>query len=186
MMTAIFNILYTRNPTANPLNHQHQPVWVQQINSDHTDVAYALTSDAYSNVYVAGSFSGTVDFDPGPDVFNLTSLGSTDAFVYKMTHDGSLLWAKRIGGPQTDNAYDIALDADGNIVITGSFHTIIDFDPGPNVVEIGSYGQEDVFVEKLSPVGNYIWAKRIGGGGRDEPQSLAIDESNDIYITGFF
>ena len=179
-------IMYSRDPNGNPFDPPQSPVWAHPINSPQTDIAYAMTSDAKSNIYVAGSFSGTVDFDQGPDVFNLTSLGSTDAFIYKMTPGGSLLWAKQIGGSQTDNAYDIALDANGDIVLTGSFHFIVDFDPGPNVANISAYGQEDVFVVKLDSDGNYIWSKRAGGVGRDEPQSIALAESNNIYITGYF
>lgn len=179
-------IYYTRNPTANPFDHQHTSAWANHINSGQTDVAYAMTSDPYSNVYVTGSFSGTVDFDPGPGEVLLTSLGSTDAFVYKLDPYGNLIWVKKIGGPETDIAYDIVLDSNGNIVITGSFHTIVDFDPGVDVVNIGSLGQEDIFVLKLDKNGNYVWANRMGGGGRDEPRSIDINASNDIVIAGYF
>lgn len=179
-------IYYTRNLTANPFDHQHTSAWANHIKSAQTDVAYAMTSDSYSNVYVTGSFSGTVDFDPGPGELLLTSSGSTDAFVYKLDPFGDLLWAKRVGGPETDIAYDIVVDANWDIVITGSFHSVVDFDPGGGVVNIGALGQEDIFVLKLGKHGNYIWANRMGGGGRDEPQSIDINASNDIVITGYF
>ncbi|MBL0006227.1 MAG: T9SS type A sorting domain-containing protein [Saprospiraceae bacterium] len=179
-------IYYTRNLTATPLDHQHTSAWANHINSTQTDVAYAMTSDPSSNVYVTGSFSGTVDFDPGPGEVLLTSLGSTDAFVYKLDPFGDLLWAKQVGGPQTDIAFDIVVDNNRDIVITGSFHTIVDFDPGVDVVNIGSLGQEDIFVLKLDKNGNYVWANRMGGGSRDEPRSIDINASNDIVITGYF
>jgi len=179
-------IYYTRNPTANPFDHQHTSAWANHINSAQTDVAYAMTSDPYSNVYVTGSFSGTVDFDPGPGELLLTSSGSTDAFVYKLDPFGDLLWAKQVGGPQTDIAYDMVVDNNRDIVITGSFHTIVDFDPGAGIANMGALGQEDIFVLKLDKNGNYIWAQRMGGGGRDEPQSIDINESNDIVIAGYF
>ena len=181
-----FDIHYTRNPNGNPFPHQHTAVWGHQINSSQTDVANSMTFDAQGNAYVAGSFSGTVDFDPGSDMHPLISEGSTDAFVYKTDHKGELVWAQRIGGPETDNGYDMTLDREGNIILTGSFHSIVDFDPGPNESTLGSFGQEDVFVLKLDPNGNFIWAQRVGGSKRDEPQGIAVDENNHIYITGYY
>ncbi|HZV71133.1 MAG TPA: SBBP repeat-containing protein [Saprospiraceae bacterium] len=178
-------IMYGRDPNGNPFYPPQSPVWAHQINSAQRDIAYAMTSDAHSNIYVAGIFSGTVDFDPGPDIYPLTA-DDRDAFVYKINPDGELVWAKRIGGQETDIAFDIALDSDDNVVLTGSFHGTVDFDPGAGSVNIGAFGQEDIFVLKLTNAGEYQWARRIGGDGKDEPQSIVIDASNNIYVTGYF
>src|SRR5688500_8844248 len=63
-----------------------------------SEVANAVTTDAAGNVFVAGQFSGTVDFDPGAGATNLTALGPTDAFVAKYSSSGALTWARRLGG----------------------------------------------------------------------------------------
>src|SRR5262249_41559523 len=91
--------------------------------------------DAQGNAYIAGNFSGTVDFDPGPGTFNLTSTGATDdAFVAKYTADGSLAWARRLGGTDSVFISRAALDAAGNITVVGDFYGTADFDPGPGTL----------------------------------------------------
>jgi hypothetical protein len=181
-----YEIFYARNPNGNPFPEKHDLAFAQQVNSDQTDVIQSLVYDANGNAYLIGSFSGTVDFDPGAGVFNLTSAGSTDVFVYKLDRTGQLVWATSIGGQQTDTGYDLALDSEGNIIITGSFHDIVDFDPGADDFKMGSLGQEDIFLLKLNANAEFIWAKRIGGTGRDEPQSMVSNDADGIYFTGYY
>jgi hypothetical protein len=179
-------IYYKRNPNGNPFDHMNQLAYAHPLGSANKDVAFAITSDIYSNVYVAGEFRGTVDFDPGPGVFNMTADGSSDAFVYKLDPQGGLVWAKRIGGPLTDVAYGISLDAEWNVLLAGSFQGIADFDPEPGVFELGSLGLEDAFVLKLNNNGHFRWAIRMGGGGQDEARALVTSPGNEIFITGHF
>jgi hypothetical protein len=181
-----YEIFYARNPNGNPFKEQHALGFAQQIKSAQTDIIHSMTYDASGNALLIGSFSGTVDFDPGPGEFNLHSAGSTDVFVYKLDRTGALVWATSIGGQQTDTGYDIALDAEGNIIITGSFHDIVDFDPGPEDFKMGSLGQEDIFIVKLNAIGNFTWARRIGGTGRDEPQSIVVNTNGGIILTGYY
>src|SRR4029079_9322637 len=62
-------------------------VWVKQMAATNLCYSSSLAIDKTGNVYTTGAFSGTVDFDPGPGVYNLTSSGtSTNIFINKMTH----------------------------------------------------------------------------------------------------
>jgi hypothetical protein len=60
-------------------------------------MATSVKTDYLNNVCAAGYFEGTIDFDPGIGVLNLTSSGSRDVFIMKLASDGSFLWAKQIG-----------------------------------------------------------------------------------------
>ncbi len=60
--------------------------------------------DHAGRIVVAGSFAGTVNFDPSGGVLNLTSAGLTDAFVMQLTAGGATNWAKRFGGTAADSA----------------------------------------------------------------------------------
>ena len=60
--------------------------------------ASGVALDGSGNVYATGTFEGTVDFDPGPGTFNLTSAGSVDIFVLKLDSTGSFVWARAMGG----------------------------------------------------------------------------------------
>src|SRR5690349_63412 len=105
--------------------------FAKNIGGSQNDNANKLVVDKTGNIYIAGSFQGTnADFDPGPGVYPLNSAGSKDCFVAKYDASGKLLWAFRIGGSNTDEINDIALDGIGNLYITGYFRgSSVDFDP---------------------------------------------------------
>ena len=125
-------------------------LWVKSFGGNPEVEAYSITTDASGNVYTAGSFQGTIDFDPGAGVFNLTSNGGSDAFVQKMDALGNFLWAKFFGGTSDEEAYSIITDASGNVYTTGVFQGTVDFDPGVGTFNITSNGDFDGFVQKWS------------------------------------
>ena len=137
-------------------------------------------------VYVTGSFSNTVDFDPGPGTVSLTSAGLRDIFVAKYTDAGALVWAKRMGDSGSDAGNAIVVDGSGNVYLTGSFAGTVDFDPGPGTVSLTSAGLRDIFVSKLDPDGNLAWAKHMGGNNNDFGYGIAVDAAGNVYTTGTF
>jgi len=95
-------------------------------------------------------------------------------------------WAKSIGGTSVDESYSIALDDTGNVYVTGWFEDTADFNPGPGTANLISAGLDDIFFAKYSSSGDYIWAKSIGGGANDRAYSIALDDTGNMYITGYF
>ncbi len=161
-------------------------LWAGRIGGTSSDELLSVAADASGNVYTVGAFQGTADFDPGPGTFNLTSAGDFDAFVTKLDSNGNFLWAGRIGGTVTDEPSSVALDASGNVYTVGFFQGTADFDPGPGTFNLTSAGDFDAFVTKLDSNGNFLWAGRIGGTVTDEPSSVALDASGNVYTVGFF
>ncbi|MEN6494052.1 MAG: SdrD B-like domain-containing protein, partial [Thermoguttaceae bacterium] len=153
------------------------------------DEGQSVTVDAAGNVYVAGSFSGTVDFDSGPGTYNLTSAGSKDAFVAKYSSTGALLWARSMGGTSSDEATGIAVAADGSVYASGHFAGTADFCSGPGTAYLstGSVYNHDAFVLKLDAAGNYVWAKSVGGAYEDQASGIALAaDGSSVYLTGWF
>lgn len=161
-------------------------IWAKGIGDVGVDNAYGVAVDASGNVYVAGSFSGTVDFDPGAGTQNLTSAGGTDIFVLKLNSAGDYVWARGMGGPTDDYAYGLTVDASGNPFTTGYFTGIADFDPSAVSKILASTGKADIFISKLTSSGNYAWAKRMGGTDEDQGLAITSDASGNVYATGFF
>ncbi len=164
-------------------------VWAQGTGSSGADLGLSMALDAEKNIWITGSFEGTVDFDPGTGTSPLISAGAWDIFVTKRSADGELVWAGRMGGVENfDTGYDIAVDAEGNAIVTGSFFGSGDFDPGAGVhtLTASSLGSDEVFVQKLSPAGEFLWAKALGGEGADLGYGVGVTSDGRVLLTGFF
>jgi hypothetical protein len=166
-----------------------QLVWAHSYGgSSDDDHGNALTVDATGNLFATGYFKGTVDFDPGPSNSDLTS-SYIDVYAIKFDPSGNLVWARNMGGPSYDYGYTIKLDGSGNVLIGGSFRfTNSDYDPGPGVYYLNTFADEDGFVCKLDPSGNFIWARQFTTGAFDFSNifCLSLDASGNIYTTGSF
>jgi subtilisin-like proprotein convertase family protein len=150
------------------------------------DSGLAVTADAAGNIFETGNFEGTLDFDPGPGVYNLTSGGSCDVFVAKYSPSGALIWARRLGGANAEYGRGIVVAADGSVYTTGNFNGSADFDPGSGTYNLTSAGLSEIFVSKLDSAGNFVWARRQGGSGTDAGENIALASDGSICITGTF
>lgn len=174
-------IFYSHN-----LRSQPSMVFASQMGGTFNDVGYSVTVDATGNTYVTGRFRGTTDFDPGPGVYNMTAnAGSfSDIFVVKFDLNQNLIWAKQWGGAGDDYSYSIQLDQQGNIYTYGFFQYTVDFDPGAGTFNM-SASLYDIFISKLDPSGNFIWAKQIAGFGQNMGMAMVMDKAGNIFIAGY-
>lgn len=159
--------------------------WTAQItgpSSTGTEEIMSITLDSSGNVYATGYYEGTVDFDPGPGTFNMTSAGMSDIFVIKLNPSGSMIWAKSFGGiwQELMDVSSIVLDSYGQIYITGKYSAPSDFDPGPGVYTLA--GSSSDFLAKLNTSGDLIWAKGFGASGGS--RTLCLDKLGYIYVAG--
>jgi hypothetical protein len=163
--------------------------WVTTLGGSGQDVAEHLDIDASGFVYVGGRFNDTANFSTQMgNPMNVVSNGFADAFVLKLNPVGGTDWVRTFGGNATDNLYSLALDPQGDIVVTGEFSDTVDFDPGPglNIVAptMGSGG--DAYVLKLNSSGAFDWVKTFGGSRSDRAVDHVIDDLGNIYSAGYF
>jgi hypothetical protein len=162
-------------------------IWVKQIGSSSIDRSFSLTTDNLGNVYCTGEFRGVCDFDPSNSVFNITPVGTVNAFLFKLNSNGGFIWAKNFGGTNECKGASVCTDGNNNVIITGFFYGTVDFDPGTSTSNFNSNaGSFDIFITKLSSVGAYIWNKQIGGIENDFSNKIEVDNSNNIYVIGSF
>ncbi len=127
-------------------------IWAFSVGSNDLDQVHSIDRDASGNIVIAGRFSGTADFDPGPNTFNLSSNGSEDIFAAKYDNSGNFIWAIGAGSNGRDVLNGVAVDFAGNTFVTGSFFGTVDFDPGPGTFNLTSPSPwSDIFVLKLNP-----------------------------------
>jgi hypothetical protein len=131
-----------------------------------------MTLDTLSNLFITGRYSGTLDFNPGSGIYNLTSTDlfyGGDAFLYKSDSSGNFNWAVSMGARSGDIGNSVSVGKDGSIVICGVFCDTVDFDPAPGFAWIQSQPTK-CFVERFVPCsvltpsvtivahpGAYIW-----------------------------
>ena len=196
----VFNLIpsgiYRQDVFISKLDAAGNFVWAKRLGGSHIEDAISMAVDAAGNVYTIGNFIGTVDFDPGIGVFNMS--GSTEywsqIFISKLDTEGNFVWAKQIGGIGSDyennQGAGIALDATGNVYTIGTFVGIVDFDPEigiDTIMPVGGIYDQDIFINKLDPSGHVIWTKIIGGKNYDiANDGIAIDHSGNVLTTGAF
>jgi hypothetical protein len=168
------------------LNASGSFMWAVQLGGTGTDAGASIAVDASGNVYSAGYFDSSGDFDPGLGTATLTAVGAWDIYVSKLDASGNYLWAKSFGGLNNDSAGDLDIDASGNVYSTGVFDGTVDFDPGAGTFNLSSAGSIDVFVSKMDASGNFLWARAMGGISYEEGTSIAVDASENVYTTGAF
>ncbi len=160
--------------------------WARTIAGLGHQRSYDIAVDADGNTYATGTFYGTADFDPGTSTFTLTSAGDYDVFIQKLNSSGTFVWAKAMGGVGTESGQGIAVDENGEIYATGSFTGLCDFNPSSASFDLLSKGASDIFVSKLDSVGNFLWARQLGGLGVETSFDINIDNSANVLTTGTF
>ena len=179
LSTMIPNVELGDEGAINFTSPQETLLWGTSISgSSSTDSVEAIEMDASGNTYVCGYFYNNARFGN----INLNAMGSTDGFVGKISPSGTWLWVEKMGGTSSDHCYDIDVDDGGNISITGSFYSQGTF--GTNT--FSSQGGYDIFVAKLDTNGTWLWAIKGGGSSSDYGHGVAIDNSGNVYATGYF
>ena len=149
----------------------------------------AVAVDGDGNIYTAGAFEVTVDFDPGPGTTNLTPSGFADFFVSKVDSSGDLVWVKSLAAPSYASAYGLALDDLDNVYVTGTISGEVDFDPDPaSTYNLGCSNCNSAYVLQLDSSGDFGWAVAFGlpyqnAYGFGVAASLG---GAAVYVTGMF
>lgn len=145
-----------------------------------------------SNVFVAGCFQDTVEFNPAggePHTAPRNSGGfpDNDAYLCAYDLDGNFKWARTWGGYGGDESYDLAVDGSNNVYVCGDFgSTNID------LVSVGltgvftNNGRWDAFLFKFDSAGTCQWARSWGGNCYDDCTCVAVTPAGEVYGGGMF
>ncbi|MEJ7665566.1 MAG: hypothetical protein WKG07_41600 [Hymenobacter sp.] len=145
----------------------------------------AIIRDAAPGRFVvAGKFSGTIQLGS----LLLTSVGQEDIFIARLNAQGNWLQAARAGGADYDYPAALALDADGNAVLTGQFQShSADFGQLALVNADQTYNTTDIFIARFNSQGQWVQAQRAGGAFSDFSYGgLALDAKGNAVIAGSF
>jgi hypothetical protein len=157
-------------------------LWAFRTGGTAAELPHSVVLDGSDNIYLAGYFSNTTDFDPGPGVASRTSAGWRDVYVAKYTSSGTFSWVTTFGSVTNDEAFDLKLDSSRNVYVTGMFEGTIN--AGGN--NLTSAGGQDIFLAKFDNNGNHVWSYAMGGTGNDIGYALRADTLDNVWVTGAF
>ncbi len=167
------------------------PIWAKKIFGK-SDVP-SLGIDDNNNLFIVGEFFDTVDFDPGPSVYNLTPDAACGAamFITKLDSGGNFIWAKKIDGDVAIYPKCLEVDNNNNLNIVGLRSICsdsVDFDPGSGVFKL--YDDYRTFILRLDNSGDFQWVSSIYidlvNYGWATPHSVTTDNSGNVLVTGDF
>lgn len=142
--------------------------WSRQIGTSTVDRSFGVAVAA-GNVYISGFTRGSL--------LGQTNSGGDDAFVTRYDTDGNVAWSRQIGTSTADDSRGVAVDAAGNVYISGS--TL-----GSLGVANPSPGNADAFLTRFDADGTLAWSRQIGTSESDFSHNLAVDAAGNSYITG--
>lgn len=176
------------------LNNNGEFVWSFSMGSYQMDYGNSIELNNNGFLYLTGAFAGPVDFDPGVNTFYMVAPYGGNIFIQKIDTLGNLVWAKSISSSTSfGEGKSITVDENGFSYITGVFGSpsfliidTVDFDPGAGTNFLIA-NRQSIFVLKLDPNGNFVWANNINSTGAfSVGESISIDNNEDIIVSGHF
>ena len=142
--------------------------WTKQWGTSDYDIGNSVAIDSSGNIYVTGSTGGGLDGN--------INAGWDDIFLTKYDSSGSKQWTKQWGTTSIDSGRSVAIDSTGNLYVIGRTYGGLD----GNI----NAGEDDIFLTKYDSSGVKQWTKQWGTKYRDSGESITVDSSENIYVTG--
>ncbi len=150
-------------------------LWAKKAGGIGSDYGWSIASNSLGNSYVTGFYYGTASFG----ATSLSAMGAWDVFVACLDSNGNWLWAKTAGGTSDDRSTGVSTDNAGNCYITG-------WSEGNATFGQTTTNEPGLFVAKLSPAGDWLWAKQADSIYRTEGYGITTDSSGTSFVTGIF
>ncbi len=169
-------------------NANGQRLWTRKLGVSQSAEGMAIVVDNAGNIYFSGHFYGTFTINGN----TLNSFGEANLFLVKYNSNGIAQWAVKGGASSYtfDNkvfGYGLALDATGNIYVSGTFKGTAVFGSLSLVsaTQFPGYFYDDIFLVKYNSSGEEQWARRAGGNGIDAGRKVVVNDGW-VYITGMY
>lgn len=162
------------------INKNGKNQWAHIVDASKQAWPNKIVLDHWKHVILTGSFNERIE--PSHN-----SNGKLDYFIYRLSEDGKYFWSRSFGAEQNDEAKDVIIDPDNNIILLADFEDSIDIDPDTNsIVMLHSLGENDGVLQKITPNGRLLWGKRLGNASSDFFNNLEVDRNGNLYLADGF
>lgn len=159
-------------------NAEGQLLWVTQAGGSSDESPTSIASDANGNVYITGWFQNSASF--GTNI--VTGGSSGNIFVAKINSLGQFIWAHQATADYGSFGFGCVTDKNGDLYVTGYYFGNGSFWDG---YSLGTSGQYDIFITKISAAGNILWQNRLGTfSAEDYGRTIAVDTNLNVFIGG--
>lgn len=147
--------------------------------------SYDLAVNNSGIIFITGGFIGSdIDFDPGSGTA-LRTASFVDAYLLCFDLEGDFQWVNTWGSDSEEMGRSISVDPDGMLLVSGSFRSMVDFDPGPGLdVCTPNSPYFDAFVSKYYPTGEFQWVTTWGGEANDYTNCIDTDSFGNSFSVG--
>ncbi len=162
--------------------------WAKRIGGAGNDRANSISIDTEGNIILVGRFQSTTIKDEGILLVKNSEDNAdvADIFIIKLDKDGKAIWAISAGSKGDDHATSCIIDGNNNIYITGWFESKL-LTLGKITLTNKSTNGADMFIAKLSPAGECLWATNAGGEKScGDYGTITLDKENNIIVSGIF
>ncbi len=204
----VLNPADSRQHIITKMNADGSYAWSRVIHKNGADFSRHMITNANGDVFIAARFWGAVDFDPteGVDIHTSncnswffgtcmeSNRDNTDIFLTKINSDGSYGWTRTFGGIKYESVDGLAIDSVGDVYLTGSFISNMDFDPTEGIDnkvwtvsrDLNNFYNPDLFITKILSDGSYGGVKVLSAATRVQPTGIAVDANDNIFTIGNF
>ncbi len=184
----VYNVYTSGSTYVLKLNSNGDFIYVRNFIGAISNEGFSMKLDNTGSIYIGGGLYGTTDFDPGPGVYNVSPESTFDGYVVKLNSSGNFEWAQNVGGSDDDQVYNLALDGNNNVYLTGYFSGTVDFDKSIQTAFTSSWGgSHDIFICILSSDGTFQRVRRYGQSSPDDQgRCILLDTQDNLYTFGNF
>lgn len=156
--------------------------WVKLFGGAGSVHPFHITTSNSSALYISGSFSDSIDFNPDLGVDFLFGPPYQNSFILKLDMSGNFEWVRHIRAKCNKHSTNIW----GDIALVGEFSDTVDLDPTPGIDNhIACSNWPDLFLTRLDINGQFAWAKSFGGISTEEAYDTQMDNSGNVITVGY-
>ncbi|MCB0787628.1 MAG: SBBP repeat-containing protein, partial [Flavobacteriales bacterium] len=156
--------------------------WGTYCGGPDPDFGFSVAVDASGNVYLGGTTEGSTNI-ASAGAHQTTFGGTMDQFLVKFNSTGGRIWGTLYGGSGEDIEADVALDAAGNVYLTGQTQSATAISTAGSHQPVYN-GDDDLYLVKFNPAGVRQWGTYYGGLQQETMPCVAVDPLGNVYLGG--